>query len=300
LGWGGVRAVSLATGLDRHTILAGTRELQQPPTGSTEKARLATRAAASGRKPLTQTDPSLPGALDALIHPLMRKHSDSPLRWTCQSTAKLADELRRRNHPVSDRTVASLLRAEGYSLLDRRRCNEGSSHSDRHAQFACLNEQAAAFHAQGQPVLWVDTTKQDMDVDQSTTRFAAISIGRWWQEMGMPLFPNASKLLIAADVGGSHGGRKQLWKAALQDLANELRLPLEICHLPPGATKWHKIENRLGNFMTQDWRGRPLVSCQVTVNLIAPTTASRNPKRAEARVALSKFHAEWNYTICPL
>jgi hypothetical protein len=212
----------------------------------------------------------------------------------------LAQELQRRNHPVSDRSVAALLRAAGYSLLDRRRCNEGSSHSDRNAQFAFINQQAAAFQAQGQPVLWVDITKQDVDVDQSTARFVAVSIGRWWDEMGLPLFPKASKLLIAADVGGSHIERMRLWKAALQDLANELGLPLEICHFPPGAFKWHKIENRLSNFMSQDWRGRPLVSCQVTANLIAPKTAGSSLKRAEANVEPTKYHLEWNYTICPV
>jgi hypothetical protein len=300
LGWGGVKTVSLATGLDRHTILAGTRELERRGTRPKEKSPRSIRPAVAGRKRLTQTDPELQGALEALIHPLEREEQDPPLRWTCQSTSKLAQELRRRNHPVSDRTVAALLRAAGYSLLDRRRCNEGSSQADRNAQFAFINAQCSAFHSQGQPVVWLDTTKQDVDVDQSAARFAASSIGRWWEEMGRPPLPNASKLLIAADVGGSHSGRQRLWKAGLQDLANELGLPLEICHFPPGATKWRKIEHRLSNFMTQDWRGRALVSCQVTVNLIAPSAAANNLKRAEANVTPSRFHAEWNYTIGPL
>ena len=299
LGWGGVKTVSLATGLDRHTILAGTRELAQRGTRRQERTTLSIRPARAGRKRLTQTDPGLQADLDALLHPMAREHHDPPLRWTCQSTSNLAQELQRRNHPVSDRTVAALLRAAGYSLLDRRRCNEGSSHLDRNAQFARINERAATFHAQGEPVVWLDTNKQKADEDQSTANFAVTSLGRWWQEMGRRRFPQASKLLITADVGGSNSGRNQRWKAALQDLANALRLPLEICHFPPGASKWHKIEHRLSNFMTQDWRGRPLVSCQVTVNLIAPTAASNGLRQADENATPSSFRAEWNYTIRP-
>jgi hypothetical protein len=117
--------------------------------------------------------------------------------------------------------------------------------------------------------------------------------------MGLLRFPHASKLLIAADVGGSNSDRNHLWKEALQGLSNTLELSLEICHFPPGATKWHKIEHRLSNFMTQDWRGRPLVSCQVTANLIAPTAAGNGLRQADENAAPSSFRAEWNYTIRP-
>jgi hypothetical protein len=295
LGWGGVKTVSLATGLDRHTILAGTRELEERGTPRKERTVRSIRPGRSGRKRLTQTDPGLQAALDALMYPLESFQNEPLLTWTCQSTSKLAQELQRQNRKVSDRTVAALLRAAGYSLLDRRRCNEKSSHSDRNAQFAFINERAAAFHEQGQPVLWLDTTK--VSVDLCSVRFAATSISRWWSDMGVPRFSHAKKLLIIADVGASNMSRKQLWKAALQELANELGLPLEICHFPPGATKWHKIENRLSNFMTMDGCSQPLVSCQVTVNLIAPPAAGNNLNRPEVNVTPSKYHAAWNYMV---
>ena len=231
------------------------------------------------------------------MNPTTRGNPAWPLRWTCLSTAKLAQELRRQNHPVSDRTVASLLQAAGYTLQDIRRCNEGSSHADRDAQFARINERTLAFHGQGQPVLWVDT--KEKDVDHDTARFAAQSVGRWWQDMGAGLFPKAAKLLITADVGGSNSTRSRFWKVALQDLANVLGLPLEICHFPPGTTRWHKIEHRLCNFITKDWRGRPLVSYQATANLIARTTNGHGLEVFSDNIRPSKFHTEWNHTICP-
>ena len=108
-------------------------------------------------------------------------------------------------------------------------------------------------------------------IDHDTAQFATNSIRRWWQEMGQRRFPEASELLITADGGGSNGHRTRLWKVSLQGLADELGLTLTVCHFPPGTSKWNKIEHRLFSFITQNWRGRPLVSHQTIVNLIART-----------------------------
>ena len=105
-----------------------------------------------------------------------------------------------------------------------------------------------------------------------TAQFATNSIRRWWQEMGQARFPKAKELLITADGGGSNGHRTRLWKVSLQALADELGLTLNVCHFPPGTSKWNKIEHRLFSFITQNWRGKPLVSLQTIVNLIANTT----------------------------
>jgi hypothetical protein len=296
LGWGGVTTVARATGLDRHTILAGTRELEQRPNRAGET----TRAPGGGRKPLSQTDPGLLAALEALMEPVKPAHPDWPLRWTCQSTAKLAQELRRQNHPVSDRTVASLLHAAGYSLQDNRRCNEKSSHADRNAQFEFINELAAAFQSQGQPVVWLDTKKSALTgLDHDTARLAAASMGRWWQAMGAKRFPNASKLLITADVGGSNSNRSRLWNRALQDLANELGLMLEISHLPPATCKWNKIEHDFFSGITHHGRGRLSISYEAIVNLIAPTPAS-DRNHSQMNISPAKSHSEWNYALRPL
>jgi transposase len=156
-------------------------------------------------------------------------------------------------------------------------------------------------------------------VDHDTAAFAAQSIRRWWESMGSQAYPKAAKLLITADAGGSNGARVRLWKLELQKLADQTGLEISICHLPPGTSKWNKIEHRLFSFISQNWRGKPLVSHQVIVNLISATTTKtglrvraeidpgKYPKGvkvsdeevASIRIARDEFHGEWNYTILP-
>jgi transposase len=156
-------------------------------------------------------------------------------------------------------------------------------------------------------------------VDHDTAAFAAQSIRRWWESMGTKAYPEARKLLITADSGGSNGARVRLWKVELQRLADETGLEISVCHLPPGTSKWNKIEHRLFSFISQNWRGKPLVSHQVIVNLIAATTTktglrvraevdpAKYPKGvkvsdkqvATIRLERDPFHGEWNYTILP-
>jgi transposase len=156
-------------------------------------------------------------------------------------------------------------------------------------------------------------------VDHDTAAFAAQSIRRWWESMGSAAYPKAAKLLITADSGGSNGARVRLWKLELQRLADDTGLQISVCHLPPGTSKWNKIEHRLFAFISQNWRGKPLVSRQVIVNLIAATTTKTGLRvRAEVdpgkypkgvkvsdkevaaiRIERDTFHGEWNYAILP-
>jgi hypothetical protein len=112
-------------------------------------------------------------------------------------------------------------------------------------------------------------------VDHDTAAFAVESIRRWWQSMGKPVYPGAKQLLITADAGGSNGARVRLWKVELQKFADETGLRIAVCHLPPGTSKWNKIEHRLFSFITQNWRGKPLISFEVIVNLIATTSTTK-------------------------
>jgi len=157
-------------------------------------------------------------------------------------------------------------------------------------------------------------------ISHDTGEFAVEAIRTWFKEMGRPLYPEASSLLIIADGGGSNGYRLRLWKVELQKLANQLLLPIKVCHLPPGTSKWNKIEHRLFSFITQNWRGKPLVTHKVIVELIAATTTKaglrvacrldeRNyPKgrrisdkqMADVNLAPEAFHGEWNYAINPI
>jgi Rhodopirellula transposase DDE domain len=156
-------------------------------------------------------------------------------------------------------------------------------------------------------------------IDHDTASFAVNAIRRWWQLMGRARYPNATRLTITADSGGSNGARLRLWKRDLQKLADELGLTISVCHLPPGTSKWNKIEHRLFSFITQNWRGKPLVSHHVMIQLIAATTTKTGLKvhceldpntypagvkvtDAEiARINLQRhdFHGDWNYTIMP-
>jgi hypothetical protein len=156
-------------------------------------------------------------------------------------------------------------------------------------------------------------------LSHDTAEFAVQSIRTWWNEMGASKYPSASSLVITADGGGSNGYRLRLWKLELQLLVDQIGFPITVCHLPPGTSKWNKIEHRLFSFITQNWRGKPLVTHQVIVNLIAATTTKKGlvvrsrlderiyPKGrrvSDKQLALVNlvphaFHGEWNYTIRP-
>ena len=156
-------------------------------------------------------------------------------------------------------------------------------------------------------------------IDHDTASFAVHAIRRWWQTMGSQRYANARSLLITADCGGSNGARVRLWKRELQALADELGLTITVCHLPPGTSKWNKIEHKLFSFITQNWRGKPLVSYQTIVQLIAATTTRTglnvkaeidngtypsgikvtDAEMATLNISPHEFHGEWNYTISP-
>ncbi|TXL71781.1 ISAzo13 family transposase [Vineibacter terrae] len=156
-------------------------------------------------------------------------------------------------------------------------------------------------------------------IDHDTAAFAANAIRSWWLQSGRPRYPGATRLVITADGGGSNGSRVRLWKLELQRLADELRMPITVCHLPPGTSKWNKIEHRLFSFITANWRGKPLVSHKVIVELIAATTTKAgltvrcqlDPNTYPAGIKVSDadlqainlkrhdFHGDWNYTVEP-
>ncbi len=159
----------------------------------------------------------------------------------------------------------------------------------------------------------------NVGIDHDTAEFAVESIRRWWNEMGKPIYNGASDLLITADCGGSNGYRVRLWKFGLQKLADELDITMHICHFPPGTSKWNKIEHRMFCHITQNWRGRPLISRETVINLISNTKtatgltirAGIDQKKYATGVKVSDeefnsilietedFHGEWNYRIKP-
>ncbi len=178
LGWGGVSVVARATGLSRTTIIAGRGELALPARQRAAEA-MRVRHPGGGRRPLAETDPGLMAALEALVEPSARGDPESPLRWTCKSIRRLADELTRENHPVGAVTVAKLLRQAGYSLQANRKTREGASHPDRNAQFEYINDSVRRFLQRGQPAISVDTKKKELVGDFKNA-------GREWRPRGTP------------------------------------------------------------------------------------------------------------------
>ncbi len=159
----------------------------------------------------------------------------------------------------------------------------------------------------------------NVGTDADTSSFAVESIARWWNTMGKQYYPIAKKLLITADSGGSNGYRRKLWKAELQSFSNESGLSIAVCHFPPGTSKWNKIEHRLFSHISQNWRGKPLISHEVVVNLISATKTKKglmvrcelDQNKYQKGILVSddilsdinlcedEFHGEWNYTIRP-
>ncbi len=367
LGYGGVSLVACVTGVSRRALHVGLRELDQPPSASLKSGRI--RHSGGGRKKTVSRDPTLKRDLEALVEPTTRGDPMSPLRWTCKSLRRLAEELQVQGHETSHRMVAELLQELGYTLQSNVKRLEGSSHPDRNAQFEYLNRQVREQQALRNPVISVDTKKKELvgdfensgrewrpkgeplpvrvhdfvipelgranpygiydlqhnqgwvivGTDHDTAAFAVASIRSWWWGMGRELYPAAKQLLITADGGGSNGSRVRLWKTELQRLADELQIPVQVCHLPPGTSKWNKIEHRLFSFITQNWRAKPLISHEVIVNLIASTTNSKGLKvhceldvslypsgmkvspqeLAKVRLKPHAFHGDWNYSIEP-
>jgi hypothetical protein len=368
-GWGGIQAVRIATGISVNTIRKGLEELSEREAEPKIEISERVRREGGGRKRLTDRDPGLLSALERLIEPTTRGDPQSPLRWTCKSTTRLASELTKQGHPVSVSTVGRLLRAADYSLQSNRKVKEGTGHPDRNAQFEYINGMVQDFQQRGQPAVSVDTKKKELvgefnnkgrewqpqgepievlmhdfmnknlgkaipygvyDIAKNqgwvsvgthhdTAQFAIETIRRWWCKMGLDNHPQACELLITADGGGSNGSRSRLWKVALQMLATFLAIPIQVCHFPPGTSKWNKIEHRMFCHITQNWRGRPLVSLDVILNLIAATSTQQGLRiQAEldtgaypigikvtddelARVNLfpAEFHGDWNYRILP-
>jgi hypothetical protein len=160
----------------------------------------------------------------------------------------------------------------------------------------------------------------NVGTDHDTAEFAVESIRRWWQKMGKAKYSESKKLLITADAGGSNSYRNRLWKVELQELSSEIGLEISVSHFPPGTSKWNKIEHRMFNHISMNWRGRPLVSHEVIVSLIAATTTKcgltikseidtgsyakgikiTDEQLAKIKLKKARFHGEWNYSVSPI
>lgn len=365
LGHGGVSVVSAATGMAHSTIRRGIAELRNGDASPPGRQR----QAGAGRKSAEVECPGLRAALERLVEPDSRGDPMSPLRWTCKSTRRLAEELTTQGYPIGPTTVRHLLKQAGYSLQGNRKTREGQDHPDRDAQFRYINRRVKAQQRGGQPAISVDTKKKEtlgnlknpgqtwrpkgqpeevdthdfpdpkkgkavpygvydlghneawvtVGVSSDTAEFAVAAIRCWWKRLGQRRHRQATRLLITADSGGSNSNRNRLWKVELQKFSDDTCLEIEVCHFPPGTSKWNKIEHRVFCHVTRNWQGQPLENYEIVVNLIGSTTTSTGLKvHAEldpstyekgkkvsdedfeaVNIRPSRFHGEWNYVIRP-
>lgn len=302
-GWGGITAVSRATGLSFETVQRGRDECKAIESGQVLSLKLhRSRTSGGGRKKLTTTHPKLLPTLKELVESTRRGDPESPLLWTARSQRKLVEALEAKGYCISKHSLANLLKELGYSLQGNKKKQEGAQHPDRNAQFEHLNEKVRQQLDAGEPAISVDAKKKELvgsfkndgrelrpkgtpesvnaydfpsagegkaipygvfdlaeneawvsvGISHDTAEFAVAAIRTWYFELGQPLYPNATSLLITADGGGSNGYRIRLWKVALQLLADAIHIPIMVCHLPPGTSKWNKIEHRLFSFITQN------------------------------------------------
>ena len=328
---GGIRVVARAAGMGEGTVSRGVDELDcaVEPTGRVCRP-------GGGRKRLSDLNPELVPALLALVEPNIRGDPMSPLRWTTKSTRKLSRELTAASHRCSADTVAGLLHAEGFSLQGNAKTIEGKQSPDRDGQFRYINEQVKAFQATGDPVVSVDTKKKELIGEYRNA-------GTEWAPAGQPVpvrthdFPDDTlgraipygvydvgehrlgRLLITCDAGGSNGYRRRSFKTELAAFAEQSGLAVTVCTLPPGTSKWNRIEHRLFAHISMNWRGRPLTSHQFVLNCIAaattrtgltvtaaldtnsyPTgTAIGDAQMASLPLGHHTWHGDWNYTLRP-
>jgi biotin operon repressor len=368
LGRGGISRMSALTGISRTTITKAVGELtQRRKLKFLSGERI--REAGAGRKKVEQEDEKLREELKQIVEQSTAGDPMSALRWTNQATQAMAEELTRRGHPVSDKTVARCLKDMGYSLQLNRKEKEGPQHPNRDAQFRYINRQEAQFRASGDPVISVDTKKKELvgafqnkgrtwrrkgrpievnvhdfpsraegraipygtydvagnravvnvGISHDTAEFAAESIRRWWKMEGRRRYRRARRLLICADGGGSNSSRTRAWKIYVQELADEIRIPITVCHFPPGTSKWNRVEHRLFSYISLTWKGQPLWSYESIINLIGATRTQTGLKvkavldqhtyetgikitdeeMQHLRIRQHKVHPQWNYTLSP-
>jgi hypothetical protein len=365
-GDGGTGAVASLTGASWQTVANGKAELESGESAPPGRVR----RPGGGRKRLTETDPGLADALEALIRDSMRGDPESPLAWTTRSVKHLADELAARGHPCSPPTVWRTLGRAGYTLQSNSRAQEGRRHPERGEQFRYIAAQAAEHQDAGQPVISVDSKKREqignyrqdgaewgpagfpvvvrshdfpdkdgrhaipygvydeaagtgfvnVGTDGNTAALAVESVRRWWQLTGRDAYPDATRLLVTCDSGGSNGHANKAWKAGLAALAQETGLDITVCHFPPGTSKWNKIEHKLFCQISLAWRGRPLTSYDVIISTIGKVTTAAGLRCAavldeneyptglkisdeqmrdiqDRCLTRHEFHGDWNYTL---
>ena len=322
-GYGGIKLVSKASGMDTRTIRSGIREIENNDiVALSEQGRV--RSSGAGRKSVKQLHPELLDRITEIVENNTYGDPQKVISWTNLSLRDISSLLKERFGIEAGKDIVSRALEElGYSKqANQKMMQVGDQHVDRDAQFQFINKTAQEFIDSGEPVISTDTKKKELvgnfknngteyrpvkdprtvldhdfalpelgkvapygvylvnentgfvnlGSDHDTSAFAVESIRRWWNIVGQPTFPNAKRLYINCDGGGSNGWRMRLWKYELALLAEETGLEIHVSHFPPGTSKWNKVEHRLFCYITKNWAGKPLIDIDTIVSLISSTT----------------------------
>src|SRR5580658_312350 len=238
------------------------------------------KCASAGLRPVTPRRPSVHSTpLRSSCNPLLTVPRFQPSSCSARYgiPSKISSTVRamnsRRAYPVSEPAVsrASFLTASKLNIIVKDHAQLPRVKFSAHLVFgeSLMDPEQGKVAPYGVYDLKQNEAWVSVGISHDTAEFAVETIRTWWKEMGAPRYPQAKSVLITADCGGSNGYRVRLWKLELQGLVDEIGIPVTICHLPPGTSKWNKVEHRLFSFISQNWRGKPLVTHQVIVNLIA-------------------------------
>lgn len=352
LGWGGLRIVSQALGMSPNTIRKGLAELEARENDPQAPVSRDVRRKGGGRKRRSGTDSGLIQALEAMVEPVNNGDVNSPLRWTCKSTSRLAEELNRIGHAASPRTVGRLLNENGYNLETNAKARNDRSYIERNTQFEFICTAVQQAQEQGQPVIFVSAWRREFAAlamndgrewqmarpmrirmhefvemgpdkvcselsslsddqgwiskggNEDTVQFAAQAIIRWWRKTGIRCFGDARTFLLITDGCANDAARCRLWKANLQDVARELKIPLRVCHFPRGTRKWNTISHRVIFRITEHGRERPWAIHEIMIQVIAPAdrpalNSCSGTKLACLSLKYPHVHQNWSYMLLP-
>jgi len=349
--------VSEATISKGHTEIMSSEHNPKARMSPSERGRI--RAEGGGRKSISESDPEAIEMLLGLLEGNTLGDPSSLLTWTTKSTRNLSDEMKSKGKKISHMSVHRILDANGFSMQSNKKYMEsGNPGPDRDAQFRFINEESKRTISEGNPVISIDTKKKEIignfknngqeivndhdfakekavpygiydvnanegfvsvGISADTAEFAVNSIQTWWDMVGKVRYPESRELMITADCGGSNGRRSRLWRVKLQEFADRNNLTVNVRHFPPGTSKWNKIEHRMFSHISMNWKGIPLESLELIVNLIGSTTTRTGLKikcvedRREyekgikinddelksLNIVSADNNPEWNYTIHP-
>jgi DNA-binding FadR family transcriptional regulator len=305
LGRGGIAAVSRAAGISRNTVAAGAAEIQAADVRQGERVR----RWGAGRKSMADREPQLLPALETMLAG-ERQDADAPLQWTLRSSYEIAGELRRQGLAISPSSVGQLMRGLGYFATGRARPAGERKRTDLYGQYRCACEAAAAFGADGQPVISVRASRKELSgsrdvaeagdgtdgawattsLDLSTVEFAIEAIKRWWTEVSPGRLPNATRLLVCTDTFGTDKEIRDGWKYYLAQLAHATGLEITVQRIPPGTWRWRDCEPQYSYTVTLAPSEETTARCEATIDLVTGLGPARAAGPAGGTAAAAPAH----------